>query len=216
MRKRRSFTRPEGKKEARLVVIAAEGRCTEQIYFEALAYRMNSSRVHIEFLERKDNNSSPENVQRQIAAFKAEYEISDDDELWVVVDKDKWEDKMFSIVAQNCQQEEHTHFCLSNPCFEFWLLLHLRKVSDFTKEELDAIYKNKRRKKSSLPYLKQLLREIMGAYKESSYDAFSLLEHVDLAIESAIYLDVNPQDRWPQRLGTRVYRLVQSILEIEN
>lgn len=214
MRKRRSFTRSEGKKEARLVVISAERRCTEQIYFEALAHKINSSRVHVEFLEREDNNSSPENVQRQIAAFKAEYEISDD-ELWVVVDKDKWEDKMLSTVAQTCQQEEHTQFCLSNPCFEFWLLLHLRRISDFTKEEQDAIYKNKRRKKSSLPYLKQLLREIMGAYKESSYDAFSLLEHVDLAIESAIYLDVNPQDRWPQGLGTRVYRLVQSILGIE-
>lgn len=214
MRKRRSFTRSEGKKEARLVVISAERRCTEQIYFEALAHKINSSRVHVEFLEREDNNSSPENVQRQIAAFKAEYEISDD-ELWVVVDKDKWEDKMLSTVAQTCQQEEHTQFCLSNPCFEFWLLLHLRRISDFTKEEQDAIYKNKRRKKSSLPYLKQLLREIMGAYKESSYDAFSLLEHVDLAIESAIYLDVNPQDRWPQGLGTRVYRLAQSILGIE-
>lgn len=33
MRVRRNFERPEGKKSARLVVIAAEGKETENIYF---------------------------------------------------------------------------------------------------------------------------------------------------------------------------------------
>ena len=35
MRQRRDFERPEGLKSARLIVIAAEGRKTENIYFEA-------------------------------------------------------------------------------------------------------------------------------------------------------------------------------------
>ncbi len=34
--KRVPYTRPEGKRDARLIIIATEGRKTEPIYFEAL------------------------------------------------------------------------------------------------------------------------------------------------------------------------------------
>lgn len=36
MRVRKSFERPEGKKTARLIVIASEGKETEKIYFNAV------------------------------------------------------------------------------------------------------------------------------------------------------------------------------------
>lgn len=47
----------------------------------------------------------------------------------------------------------------------------------------------------------------MGAYHESAYDAEMLIENVEEAIMRAKLLDVHKEDRWPQRLGTRVYLL---------
>ena len=90
MRQRRDFERPEGVKSARLIVIAAEGRDTENIYFEAMKLSMCASNVQVEVLHRDDDGSSPENVLNQILGFMKEYNIEEDDQLWVVVDRDKW------------------------------------------------------------------------------------------------------------------------------
>ena len=45
MRKRKDFKRREGVKSARLVVIAAEGRNTENIYFESMKVSLCASDV---------------------------------------------------------------------------------------------------------------------------------------------------------------------------
>ncbi len=66
MRKRKSFERPEGVKSGRLVVIAAEGKETENIYFEQMKASLHASGVQIEVLRRDSNESSPEHVYRQI------------------------------------------------------------------------------------------------------------------------------------------------------
>lgn len=60
MRKRKDFKRREGVKSARLVVIAAEGRNTENIYFESMKVSLCASDVHVEVLHRDSNESSPE------------------------------------------------------------------------------------------------------------------------------------------------------------
>ena len=97
MRQRRDFKRLEGVKSARLIVIAAEGRDTENIYFEAMKASLCASGVHVEVLHRNDDESSPGNVLTQIVNFKNEYNIEEDDQLWVVVDRDKWKSKMYAI-----------------------------------------------------------------------------------------------------------------------
>ena len=56
------------------------------------------------------------------------------------------------------------------------------------------------------------MKELMGHYQESDYDATKLLETIDLAIDRAIQLDTVPTDRWPQSIGTRVYLLAKSIM----
>ncbi len=213
MRQRKNFERLEGIKSARLIVIAAEGRQTENIYFEAMKATLCASDVQVEVLHRDTNDSSPENVLNQIIDFKAEYNIEDDDQLWVVVDKDKWTKKMISEVAQYCTQDEHLYFALSNPCFELWLLLHVDDVSQYDAEQLRLLQENRRVTRRTDTWLKHKLREKLGEYSESKYDAYYLLQTIDVAIERAKILDVKPADRWPQTIGTRVYLLAESIME---
>ena len=47
MRTRKNFTRLEGQKSAKLIVIAAEGYETENIYFEAMKTSLKASNVHV-------------------------------------------------------------------------------------------------------------------------------------------------------------------------
>lgn len=214
MRSRKSFERQEGVKSGRLIVIAAEGRETENIYFEAMKAFMHASDIHIEVLRRETNNSSPEEVYRQIKGFVTEYDLDDDDQLWAVVDKDNWPERMLSEVATRCHQNRYFNFCVSNPCFELWLILHFEDVEQYTPEDLKSLSENRRNSGRGATWTKRRLRTLMDSYRESKYDAKSLLPYVEDAITRASSLDCSPHDRWPQTVGTRVYRLVKSILGI--
>lgn len=207
--------RREAFRDARLIVIASEGKDTERIYFKALAKEYTNLRVHVHILERSENeqnNSSPEHVLKQLNDYKSKYDLEADDELWLVVDKDRWTEAMLSHVATECSQEVAMHMALSNPCFELWLLLHMEDAASLSPEEQEQWMKNRRRSKNADPYLKVRLRQKMGSYHESSYDALTLIAHIEDAIERARALDKNPTDRWPQTLGTRVYLLAKSVI----
>lgn len=217
MRSRNSLMRErrEAFRDARLIVIASEGKDTERIYFKALAKEYTNLRVHVHILERSENeqnNSSPEHVLKQLNDYKSKYDLKADDELWLVVDKDRWTEAMLSHVATECSQEVAMHMALSNPCFELWLLLHMEDAASLSPEEQEQWMKNRRKSKNADPYLKVRLRQKMGSYHESSYDALTLIAHIEDAIERARALDKNPTDRWPQTLGTRVYLLAKSVI----
>lgn len=217
MRNRNSLIRErrEAFRDARLIVIASEGKDTERIYFETLAKEYANPRVHVRILERNEqekNNSSPDYVLRQLNDVKAQYSLESDDELWLLVDRDHWPKAMVSQVAQKCANDAYMHMALSNPCIEVWLLLHLVDATLLTPEERQRWMENRRKSRNADPYLKVRLRQEMGAYHEASYDAGMLVKHVREVIARARELDKNPADRWPQTLGTRAYRVAESVI----
>ena len=204
MRSRNSLMRErqEAFRDARLIVIASEGKDTERIYFKALAKEYTNPRVHVHILERSEaeqNNSSPEHVLKQLNDYKEQYALEADDELWLVIDKDRWTEAMLSRVATECTQDEYMHMALSNPCIELWLLLHLVDVTSLSPEEQQQWLENRRTSRRTDPY-------------EAAYDAQMLIAHVEKAIARAKALDKKPADRWPQTLGTRVYLLAESVM----
>ena len=212
MRQRKDFQRIEGVKSSRLIVIAAEGRATENIYFEAMRQELCATNVQLVVLNREDDNSNPANVHRQIKDFMDEYNILDDDQLWIVIDRDDWKEKMLADITQLCQQNSNLRFCMSNPCFELWLILHLEDIEDYSEEDKKNLFENPRLSTHGT-WTKYHLRKLMGHYQESDYDPSILLPHVEEAICRAEKLDINPKDRWPQTTGTRVYLLAKSIMD---
>ncbi len=207
-RTRQPFERPEGKLSSRLIVIASEGQKdrSENIYFKALKTHKSAKNVHIELLERDDSKSSPMNVKAQLDKFVDQYEIADDDELWAVVDRDRWN---LEEVSEACKSD-NINLCVSNPCFEIWLMLHLwtkkqfYELSDETKAE---IFANKN------DFVKKLVKTKMPeGYSERKYNATSLLPKTNHAIELAKELDINPNDEWPKYIGTRMYKLLESVM----
>lgn len=207
--------RSEAYRDARLIVIASEGDETEPRYFTALAREYDSPRTHVKILKRQEgekNNSSPSHVLQQLNDLKKEYALEADDELWLVIDRDKWTEEIVSRVAQECSQDPMMRLALSNPCFELWLVLHFVDVAALPDEEKLRFQENKKRTKSSDPYLKKYLRKLMYSYHEARYNTSLLMPHVATAIKHAKAIDLTPADRWPQTLGTRVYRLAESII----
>lgn len=216
-RVKRTFERPENKRDAKLIVIAAEGRKTERIYFEGLAEDFQSTKTHIKVIEKLNNNSSPQEVLDQLNEFALEYKLDENDELWMVIDRDyqSWTPKMIKSVAQICHQKKGYFLALSNPAFELWLILHHIDVSIETIVERNRIFENKKNG-SSKPYCKKKLSNILGGFNEANYDPKLFTPNVTTAIENSIKLDSNPRTRWPSTLGTRVYKLARNIIESVN
>jgi hypothetical protein len=202
------FVREEGKKDARLIIIATEGRKTERIYFEALAQEYDTPAVHIEIIKRENDNSSPEQVMQSLNEFAVKYELDENDELWMVIDRDyqSWEPKSIKQVAQLCHQKKGFNLALSNPAFEIWLLLHVKDINEYSEPDKKKLFENKKvtAKKTAL---KKELSKILIGFDETSYNPEKFIPYVETAIARAKALDTNPKARWQDYLGTRVYKL---------
>lgn len=216
MRVRRSFERSEGEKTAKLIVIASEGKETERIYFESIKEYFCSTNVLIKVLKRENTDSSPEYVLEQLRNFEKDFTLNEDDELWMVIDRDRWKIKTLKQVASQCKQNKYLRFALSNPCFELWLLLHLEDIANMTPDELKALKENKRVSRRGDTWLKTRVRRLLGSYCESKYDAVRLMPHVNTARDRAEQLDVKKTERWPSGIGSHVYRLIDSINNADN
>lgn len=191
-RRKRPLSRESANRDARLIVVATEGEHTERIYLEAFTSR----RVQIVTLPTDDCKSSPADVAKRIAAYKDEYQVGEGDEFWIVVDRDAWNEGALSSIAEDCSKDETKWLAVSNPCFEVWLALH------FTNEIPEDL-----KSKNSAKFL----RKHLAGYKKSSFKVDELVKNVADAINRARDRDV-PSDRWPNKVGSRVYLLMESIL----
>lgn len=101
---------------------------------------------------------------------------------------------------------------LSNPNFEFWLLLHLAHLENYTEQQLNDFLHNKRAN-SSKSMLETELSTLLNGYNKSKYPVDRILISIENAIKQAKFLDKDPEARWIEdQLGSRVYRLVERIL----
>jgi hypothetical protein len=196
---RRDFKRRSGSRDAKLFVIASEGQKTEPKYFEDLKRFHQNHRIHIEVLKRINCSSSPQAVLKQLKKFKLEYNLNINDELWMIIDLDRWTQRNLSSIAAQCIQNNF-FLAVSNPCFEIWLLLHLREISQ-----------NDHVRFSNCSILERELKLILGSYNKANLDTSRFLPSINIAIIRAKKLDVNPGHRWPNSLGTRIYKLIENL-----
>ena len=107
------------------------------------------------------------------------------DQICLIVDRDKDSfsalpgNDQYGYVVDKCK-EKGFQLCITNPCFEFWLLLHFDEVFEL---DTDTLLENpkitvKRR------YAEQELHRIYPRYKKSSYQAEELVKNIDKAIQN--------------------------------
>ena len=207
MRDRRSFIRKSEYRDARLIVIACEGAVTEPEYFDAVRRQLipQPSRLHIEILKNEDNKSAPEYISKALDTYSKRYSLQDTDELWIVIDYDRWGERKLSQESARAVQKNY-FMAVSRPCFEFWLLLHFIDPDELTDELVADL--EKRGCKAAKSMLKKLLTtKPPGVRKVELY-----MPKTPYAIELAKKLDTDPEYRWPNSVVSRVYRLMESVL----
>ena len=97
-------------------------------------------------------------------------------------------------------------FYLTNPCFEFWLLLHCDDISDLDEDMLldNPKVRAKRR------YTEQKLREKMPKYRKSVYDTNWFIERINIAIKNEKNYCEN-EEELEHSVGSRVGILIQEL-----
>ncbi|WP_292044732.1 MULTISPECIES: RloB family protein [unclassified Brevundimonas] len=201
-RKQRPLERDETTlRDATLIVIATEGAKTEVGYFS----RFGGSRLKVRVIPAVDNRSSPKDILQNILNFQTEYDLDQDDQLWVVIDRDRWKLDQLKHVARECHAKS-IDLAVSNPCFELWLALHLDQELPEMDPGVEAHHNAK--------LLETFLRDTLGSYNKANPDIDKFADGLDRAIVAAKALDIAPADRWPNTIATRVYRLMEKIQQL--
>ena len=180
-----------------MFVIATEGRKTEPSYFTIFN---DQSVIHVHCVK-GDDQSSPLHVLQRIEQHLVRHEIAKTDEAWLVVDRDTWSEEDLLQLHEWSQGASHRGFALSNPKFEYWLLLHFEDGTDIgTPRELS----------------RRLRRHLPGYDK--GVDARKVTKHmIRQAVSRARNRDSPPCTDWPrQPWRTTVYRLVYNILRSQS
>ncbi|MBW2661022.1 MAG: RloB domain-containing protein [Deltaproteobacteria bacterium] len=184
-------SRPEPHRDARLFVIATEGEETEKQYFSMF----RNKRCQVKIIASLEGRSAPKYVLEQLKKFKKEYQLKGDDELWLMIDVDRWPERELAAVSSQSAQNNF-FLAVSNPCFEIWLYLH---------------HASTRKKSISSVKMKQILRDKLGSYNSSNLDLSQFAGKVEKAIARAKKLDIDVTERWPSSTGTHVYKVVKKI-----
>ena len=132
----------------------------------------------------------------------------DIDKMCLIVDRDKksFKEEQYNYVKEECKKKNFKFF-VTNPCFEFWLLLHFDEVHSINREEL---LENKR-VNSKVRYVQSELKKYFP-YNKNRYNAELLIEKIDLAIENekSFCEDI---EELKDELGSNVGLLIQELKE---
>ena len=121
--------------------------------------------------------------------------LQKDDEAWLIIDKDQWKDEQLNELFQWSNLKKEYGIAVSNPLFEYWLLLHFDK-GDKINSSHDCQFRLQR-------YLPDYDKRI---------DENKIKPGISEAINRAKQKD-NPRCKnWPKRIGSTVYRLVEKLV----
>lgn len=192
---RRKFERQSGQRSYRkLFLIAAEGEKTEQQYFNF--FNSRTATIKVECLK-SGHGSSPFHVLKRMKTELKKNDLKDSDEAWLVVDKDQWTDEQLSELHTWSQQKENYGFALSNPKFEYWLLLHF--------EDGKGV--------QSPAQCSERLRQKFPDYDKGIDRLKITQDDIVKAVRRAKERDSPQCTDWPRAVGTTVYRLVEKLIQ---
>ena len=132
----------------------------------------------------------------------------DIDKMCLIVDRDKksFKEEQYNYVKEECKKKNFKLY-VTNPCFEFWLLLHFDEVHLINKEKL---LENKRAS-LKVRFVESELKKYFP-YNKNKYNAELLIEKIDLAIENEKRF-CEDIEGLKNELGSNVGLLIQELKE---
>jgi hypothetical protein len=156
------------------VLVVCEGAKTEPQYFNGLRHKLRLSTLEVEVVG-KECGSAPVSVVREAVRLRkerlADHLWPDYDEIWCVIDVEAPQPHATLQQALRQAADNGLNVALSNPCFEYWYVLHFERVGSSFNSKAEVV----RRLKKHLP-----------RYRESDEDVFeTVYPHTDKAIKNA-------------------------------
>lgn len=129
MRRNKIYERREPTKDGKLYFIFCEGDDREATYFHF--FNRIASQVNIQIVRIEDGKNSPmglyNNACQRLLKSEANpnpyYIMNDEDEVWFIIDTDKWGNQI-NILRESVLQHQNWFVGQSNPSFEVWLYYH--------------------------------------------------------------------------------------------
>ncbi len=203
-------------KEVYVISIAGEGK-TEERYFNGISNLNTNSVVKVEILKKSDTKSHPKHVLDLLNERKKRWEEYgiDPNELWMVVDRDKQsvsEEQLTEIIEECCKNRYN--LALSNPTFEFWLLLHLKDIKDIKEYDKKKLLENEKinESKTSKRFIEKELSILLNGYNKKNLKFEKFKSGIKAAIERAKKLPTDNK-ALSHQLGTSVCLLVEKIVK---
>lgn len=139
-----------------------------------------------------------------------------DDTFGVVIDRDCGSHSLEQMtrVQEKCKAKNYLCY-ITNPCIEFWQLLHVSDVATEYAESLNDILENKLDNKKN-SFVSNLLYEKTGQRKAIQARTFEkfYLPNIDLAIERA--KGFAPSDQLLEKLGSNLWELIEFLRKSNN
>lgn len=107
------------------------------------------------------------------------------DKICLIIDRDREsfvsssKNNQYKYVVDKCEEMGFGLY-VTNPCFEFWLLLHFDKVFELNRDKLLENPKVTAKRR----YVEQELRKICPGYRKTSYRAEELVKDINHAIDN--------------------------------
>lgn len=207
MRKKRGYQRDTPKelvRDYKLFAIACEGGKREPTYFNLFEYISRKVTVDIiedkvserELTQKHETKSAPKWVLDRAIKYVEKEGLTDEDDLWFVMDKDRWTDEQLRMVADYCDIYPNWHIVISNPCFEVWLYFHKKPQipdSDMT--------------------CKALKTEV-AQLEKGGYSPEKFISHLFDAISNAENADSDKAYFLPNPGETKIYQLGKALIEV--
>ena len=191
------------KQPNKVILIVCEGKKTEKKYFQMLKECLNLISISIEIL----SSRHPTPLQVIDYAEQKAKEISEYDEIYCVFDRDTHSDFNEALAKAKKMKLKNTTFeaIVSDPCFEFWILLHFAKITrnfSANKSPCNALQKYK------------TFKQHFPNYDKSNYDFDDIVaNYLNTAIKNANEInETNLPTR--QTPYTEVVRLVENLQKL--
>ena len=221
--KERSFTQPiyseESVEEKKAIIISCEGRVTEFEYFNGIKNHLSSYidvvlEVHV--IPKHSNASEPKDIVNNLEEYITHaYDYKNGhDECWLVLDREKVPARKTNIlgIAPICKSKNY-NIAITNPTFEFWLLLHLENIEQYDKE---VLFKNDKVNTKRKFIDKELSNRLLGYNKRRGCFPMKIItkENIQRALEQEKRFE-NEFEKILDNLGSNVGQLVSKIVKLD-
>lgn len=156
-----------------------------------------------------DAPSSEEFIEH-IKNFSNDLDYEKDfDTVCIIIDRDRhsFTEAQYDSVLDICLSNNY-ELGITNPCFEFWLLLHITNAKEYLSSD---ILDNKRPSKNGKTFLETCLTNKLGSYKKNKLKFDNFKDNISIAIENN-NLYCNDINKLKFEVGSSVGLIISKLL----